>query len=135
MKFGACVCFGAFLLCAADGPEETFGRAIRALSVADYSTAERLFQSVLRQEPRNVPALSNLGVLYSRTGRADQAIAMYRRALQATPDDKAVLLNLGLVYLRREDHARALPLFKRVVTLDPGQLQARQLAAVCRVYL
>ena len=135
MRFGACICLCALLLCAAEGPKEIFDRAVKALAAADYDGAERLFQSVLRQEPRNAAALSNLGVLYSRTGRTDQAIAVYRRALQVSPDDKAVLLNLGLVYLRREDHARALPLFARVIALEPGHLQARQLAAVCRVYV
>jgi len=135
MKFSACICLCAFVLWAADGARESFDRAVRALSAADYDTAERLFQSVLRQEPRNVGALSNLGVLYSRTGRADQAITVYRQALRVSPDDQAVLLNLGLVYLRLEEHARALPLFARVVALDPKQMQARQLAAVCRVYV
>lgn len=135
MKSAACICLCTLFLCAAEGPKETFDRAVRALSAAEYDAAERLFQSVLRQEPRNIAALSNLGVLYSRTSRADQAIAMYRRALQVSPDDKPVLLNLGLVYLRREDHTRALPLFARVVALEPANVQARQLAAVCRVYL
>src|SRR5262249_13166517 len=75
---------------------------VRALTISDYAGAERGFQAVLREEPANVAALSNLGVIYSRTGRADQAITMYRRALELSPDDKALLVNLGLVYLRQE---------------------------------
>jgi superkiller protein 3 len=107
---------------------------VRALAAWDYQTAERGFQSVLRQEPRNIAALGNLGVIYSHSSRTDQAIAVYRKALQLSPDDKAILLNLGLVYLRREEHTKALPLFARVVELDPQHLQARQLLAVCRAY-
>jgi len=123
-----------FLLQAAESAKVIFDRAAQALAAEDYRTAEQGFQSVLRQEPGNIAALSNLGVIYSRTNRADQAISVYRRALQLSPDDKAILLNLGLVYLRLEDHARALPLFERVVTIDPQNLQARQLLAVCRAY-
>ncbi|MGA2145202.1 MAG: tetratricopeptide repeat protein [Bryobacteraceae bacterium] len=134
MKWAARLCFCAFFLQAAEPAREVFDRAVQALAAADYPTAERGFQSVLRQEPRNVAALGNLGVIYSRTSRADEAIAVYRRALQLSPDDKALLLNLGLVYLRREDHSRALPLFARVVAIDPQHLQARQLLAVCRAY-
>lgn len=129
------MCFCAFLLCAAEPAKEVFDRAARELAAGDYEPAERGFQSVLREEPRNIAALSNLGVIYSRTNRADQAIAVYRRALQVSPDDQAVLLNLGLVYLRKEDHVRALPLFARVVEIDPQHVQARQLLAVCRAYL
>jgi len=63
MKTGACICLCALLLCAAETPKETFDRAVRAMAAGEYDAAERLFQSVLRPEPRNVAALSNLGVL------------------------------------------------------------------------
>lgn len=135
MKWAACLCLCASLLQGTEPVKEVFDRAARALAAEDYPAAEQGFQSVLRAEPRNVAALSNLGVIYSRTSRADQAIAMYRKALQFSPNDKALLLNLGLVYLRQEDHARALPLFAHVVSIDPAHLQARQLLAVCRAYV
>jgi tetratricopeptide (TPR) repeat protein len=134
MKSAACVCLCALYLCAAEPAKEIFDGAVRALAAGDYATAERGFQSVLRQQPGNIAALSNLGVIYSRTSRADQAIAVYQRALKLSPDDKAILLNVGLVYLRQEAHSRALAYFARVVALDPQNLQARQLLAVCRVY-
>ena len=134
MKWAACLCLCAVFLSAAEPVKEIFDRAVRALEASDYQGAERGFQAVLREQPRNIAALSNLGIIYSRTNRADQAIVVYRRALELSPDDKAILLNLGLVYLRQENHARALPLFARVVAIDPQQLQARQLLAVCRAY-
>jgi Tfp pilus assembly protein PilF len=135
MRSVGCLCLCAFLLGAAESAKEVFEGAVRALAAGDYETAERGFQSVLKAEPRNVPALSNLGVIYTHTNRADQAITVYRRALQLSPDDKAILLNLGLVYLKQEDHARALSLFARVVEIDPQHLQARQLLALCRAYV
>ena len=135
MKSAACMCLCALFLCAAEPTKEIFDGAVRALASGDYETAERGFQSVLRQQPDNIAALSNLGVIYSRTSRADEAIAVDRRALKLSPDDKAILLNLGLVYLKQEAHSRALPLFARVVEIDPQHLQARQLLAVCRAYV
>jgi cytochrome c-type biogenesis protein CcmH/NrfG len=135
MKFGVCLCLCALSLCATEPAKVVFDGAVRALGAGDYETAERGFQAVLRQQPGHVAALSNLGVIYSRTNRADRAIAVYQRALKVSPDDKALLLNLGLVYLRQEVHSRALPFFARVVAIDPGHLQARQLLAVCRVYV
>ena len=134
MKRAACLVLCACFLRAEQPVKAVFDRAAKALATEDYQAAEHGFQSVLRQEPGNVAALSNLGVIYSRTSRAQEAIAAYQRALKLSPDDKAILLNLGLVYLRLENHARALPLFERVVAIDPGHLQARQLVAVCRAY-
>src|ERR1035441_3995624 len=109
MKSAACLCLCAFFLRAAEPAKEIFDGAARALAAGDYETAERGFQSVLREQPRHIAALSNLGVIYSRTNRADKAIAVYRRALELSPNDKAILLNLGLVYLRQEGHSRARP--------------------------
>ena len=135
MRFAACVWLCASLLGAADSAREIFEGAAKALAAGNTEAAERGFQAVLHLEPHNIAALSNLGVIYSRTSRSDQAIAVYKDALRTSPDDQAILLNLGLVYLRQEDHAKALPLFSRVAELDPQNLQARQLLAVCRAYL
>src|SRR4051794_12038389 len=135
MRSVACLCLCAIVVCGAEPAKEVFEKAVRALGAGDYETAERGFQSVLREQPRNSAALSNLGVIYSRTNRADRAIAAYRGALQVSPDDEAILLNLGLVYLRQEAHSKALPLFEHVVAIDRQHLQARQLLAVCRAYV
>jgi tetratricopeptide (TPR) repeat protein len=134
MRAAACLCLCGFFLWAAEPAKEVFDRAVRDLGAGDYTSAERGFQAVLREQPRNVAALSNLGVIYSRTNRADQAIGVYRRALQLSPEDKALLLNLGLVYFKQDAHSRALPYFARVVAIDPEHVQARQLLAVCRAY-
>lgn len=134
MRFAACLCLCGFFLCSAQPAKVVFERAAQALAAGDYAAAERGFDSVIHQEPRNAGALGNLGIIYSRTNRPAEAIAAYKRALQISPDDKAILLNLGLAYLKQEAHGRALPLFERVVAIDPHHYQARQLLALCRVY-
>lgn len=134
MRFAACLCLCGLLVWAAESAKVLFDQAVRALVAGDYPAAERGFQAVLRKQPRHLGALGNLGIIYSRTNRADQAIAVYQRVLRLSPDDKAILLNLGLVYLKQESHQRALPLFARVVAIDPQHRQARQLLAVCRLY-
>jgi protein O-GlcNAc transferase len=135
MRIVAYLCLCASLVSAAQSAQDIFESAAKALAAGDTEAAERGFQAVLRQEPHNIAALSNLGVIYSRTSRADKAIDVYQRALQVSPNDTAVLVNLGLVYLRQEDHAKALPRFSRVVAIDPHHMQARQLVAVCQTYL
>lgn len=134
MKFIAGLYLCALTLWATEPAPVTFEKAVQALTKADYPAAEQGFQAVLKSEPRNVAALGNLGIIYSRTNRADQAIAVYQRALKISPEEKAILLNLGLVYLKQESYQRALPLFEHVVALDPGHQQARQLADLCRIY-
>ena len=89
---------------------------------------------MLKASPRNVGAMGNLGVVYSRTNRTGKAIEVYSRALKVSPHDSLLQLNLGLAYLKRDDHAHALPLFAKVVAAEPRNRQARELLATCRLY-
>ncbi len=135
MKYAACLLLCGLLADAASEPAQaTFDHAVEALSAADYSAAEQGFQAVLKQQPNNVGAVGNLGILYARTNRIDKAIAEYQRALRLSPNDEPILLNLGIVYLKEELHSRALPYFQRVLIIDPRNGQARQLLDVCRLY-
>ncbi len=102
------------------GPEQLFNQATQSLRAGDLEAAERGFREVLAQEPRNLGALGNLGVLLNRRNRPYEAIAVYRRALLLAP----------------RDHAKALPLFASVAGRQhPLALQARELKATCQVQL
>lgn len=133
MKLAMCLCLCGLLVWAEDASKAAFDQAVASLVAGDYTAAERGFGRVLHEQPRHVGALGNLGIIYSRTNRADRAIAVYLRALKISPDDKVLLLNLGLAYLKQEAHQRAIPAFARVVAIDPKNQQARQLLAVCRI--
>ena len=98
-----------------------FDQAARALASGDYATAEQGFKTVLRREPNNIGAIGDLGIIYARTNRADQAIAAYQRALRLSPGDEPLLLNLGLVYLKQESHVQAEPYFARVVAVESAE--------------
>jgi len=136
MKYAAaCLCLCGWLAWGAtDPPEIVFDHAVHALAASDYASAEQGFQSVIRQQPENVGAIGNLGIVYARTHRAGEAIAAYQHALRLSPDDESILLNLGIAYLKQNLHRLALPYFARVVAIDSHNQQARQLLAVCRLY-
>jgi cytochrome c-type biogenesis protein CcmH/NrfG len=130
----ALVLAGCTALQSAETAEAVFEKAVSALSSQDYAAAERGFQAVLRQEPANVSALGNLGVVYSRTHRYSQAIEVYKRALRLVPNEKNLLTDLGLAYLKQENYKAALPLFETLAA-DPSNLKARELVATCDLSL
>lgn len=135
MRCAACLLFCGLLVYGASEPVQvTFERAARALAAGDYVTAEQGFLAVLREQPDNVGAIGNLGILYARTNRIDKAIVEYRHALRLSPNNEPILLNLGIVYLKEDLHGRAAPYFQRVLDIDSKNRQARQLLDVCRVY-
>ncbi len=114
--------------------ERIFNHASEALKSGDYEMAESGFKQVLRLEPRNISAMSNLGTVYSRTMRYAKAIEIYKQALRISPQVPGILLNLGLAYLKQDDYSRALPYLRRLHSRDPGNVQAINLLATCLVY-
>ncbi len=135
MRLLAAVLAYAAVLLGSEPLTQTFEQAVKALSAQDYAAAEAGFQKVLASFPNHAGALQNLGLVYSRTGRPEQAATLYRRALARRPEDKSLLMNLGLVYLKQEAYGEAAPVFERLVSIDPGSLPARELLATSRFYI
>ena len=138
MRALASLAFAACLAGAGQNQAELFDRAVSALTSGDYAAAEAGFQEILRQSPNHIDTLRNLGVVYSRTGRLDQAVSVYRHVLDLNPRDRMVLLNLGLVYMRQKVFGSALKVFQDLVKDDPQSLPARDvhlLLPLCNGYL
>ena len=55
----------------------TLGRAKSAVLARDFTLAENLFKSLLEKEPDNIELLSELGSLYQKTGRDEEALSFY----------------------------------------------------------
>ena len=99
---------------AQESEEALFNDAAAALGRAEYGRAEAEFCRVLAMDPRSLPAIGNLGVIYLRTHRFAQAIASYQEGLLLDPENEGLLLNLGLAYLKQEDYVAAQPVFAKL---------------------
>ncbi|MBM3728508.1 MAG: tetratricopeptide repeat protein [Acidobacteria bacterium] len=105
---------------------QTFAVAAAALSRGDLAAAETGFRRVLELEPRNAGALGNLGVVYVRLERFDDAARAYQAALKVAPGDPGLLTNLALAYLKQQRYRDALGPLE---SLPPGRGRPELLAA------
>ncbi len=80
----------------------------RILLRTDPAAAEAAFLHALQREPRNVTALSNLGVARDLQERHADAQLAYRQALDLAPDNPATLASLGLSLALSGDAAAGL---------------------------
>jgi predicted Zn-dependent protease len=53
-----------------------------------YRSAEKLYQEILTKTPNNLYSLSNLGVLYFRTGKLKAAELTLKKAVAIAPKDE-----------------------------------------------
>ena len=112
-----------------------FGRAQQALAAKDYADAERGFKEFLKLDPNSAAAYTNLGVVYMRTGKPDDAIRALETAKKLDPSMVGVDLNLGLLYYRKQDFKDAVPYFERLVKAQPDSVQARYLLGMSHFML
>ncbi|MBI4425909.1 MAG: DUF2723 domain-containing protein [Elusimicrobia bacterium] len=73
----------------------------------------------------------NLGVIFERLGRREEAERSYRRTLEHDPKSAQAHFNLGVLYWNR-DWRRAAEAMAQAVRLDPGREDAARYLAVAR---
>lgn len=102
--------------------------ATALVAVGDSLTAMSVYEAVLKEQPFNVRALSNLGFLkLTIQGDAETAEKFYREAIKYDPDYLQAHYNLAglLIYLNR--NREAIELLKQMVKRFPEQQKARQI--------
>ena len=66
----------------------------------DHASAETAFKTALDVNHRNIEAYNQLGMLYRRHGRLDEAQLVYQEALRLDPDNTNIHWNLAILYDR-----------------------------------
>ena len=107
-----------------DSPAMRYQEGFLALDARDFAAAERSFRRVLKDDPRNVPALVNLGVSMREAGRNDESLVCFQRAAAIDSNNAEALNNLGLALHHDGQTRDAIRLYKRVLQLKPGYSQA-----------
>ncbi|HYP17448.1 MAG TPA: tetratricopeptide repeat protein, partial [Opitutus sp.] len=94
---------------------------------ADHTAAREHYEIAIRLEPARATAHNNFGLLLSRRGETEAALACFRRALEHNPRLAFAAANLGSVLCATDRAAEALPVLEHALALDPA-LPATHLA-------
>jgi tetratricopeptide (TPR) repeat protein len=92
-----------------------------SLSEGRYSEAIAAYQAVLKRDPKNVDAMTHLGLIVAIGGHADSALETFDKALAIDPDYAPALLYRGQVlYEAKKDVAGAVNAWERFVKVAPS---------------
>jgi len=91
----------------------------------DFEGALVSIQEVLRISPDEPVALFNLGIIYDRLDRLEEAESTLRRAVEVSPDYVQAYLQMGLVRERLRKFAEARESFEKVIDLQKEGREAR----------
>jgi tetratricopeptide (TPR) repeat protein len=82
-----------------------------------YNDALFEYGEILKLDADQTTANLNLGAVYLRNGRYDDALPLLKRAAEA--DDTAALNNLGALYSNIDQCQEAVKVYSRAVAIDP----------------
>ncbi|MDR2897411.1 MAG: tetratricopeptide repeat protein [Spirochaetaceae bacterium] len=89
-------------------------RAKAAAISRDYEQAEKILKNILKQEPENTEALSQLGSVYLRADKQEAALGAYQKLTELDPESADALNNLGIIYRRLGRYEESLAALNQV---------------------
>jgi Flp pilus assembly protein TadD len=104
--------------------QEVARAARKNVEQGKYRTAEKQYQTILEKNPKNLDALSNLGVVYFRIGKIHSAESTLKKALAIEPNDDFVLTTLGIVHYRQSRFDDALKELRKAIEINPNSATA-----------
>ena len=82
--------------------------ALAYKGLENYSEAIRLYETLLKNNPKQPIILSNLGNLYSILGKTNESINFYKKALAIDPNLVNACDAIGLAYINKGELDKAL---------------------------
>lgn len=92
-------------------------RAKSAALSRDFTMAERLYKSLLKDEPDNIEYLSALGSVYMQKGEDEKALPYFTHLLSIEPDNFSALNNTGAIYRRLKRYDESLEVLQKASDL------------------
>jgi type IV pilus assembly protein PilF len=80
-----------------------------------YAVSLEELEKALSADPRYVPALNQLGLVYMALGKQREAQIQFKKALRLDPNDSAVNNNYGMLLCRRGRDQEAIQYFNRAL--------------------
>jgi len=106
--------------------QATLTNAVALHRQGDLAAAARLYEDMLRRNPRHFDALHLRGVAALQAGRVEEGIAWVRQAIAVDPNVAEAHTNLGNGLRALGRHEAALASFDRALALKPEDAAARR---------
>ncbi|RYU83859.1 tetratricopeptide repeat protein [Hymenobacter persicinus] len=84
-----------------------------------------LYEKVLKNNPENLDAKTNLGMAYMASDNPVQGVTLLREVLVADPRNENALYNLGLLSIQSNQNDKAVERFKELTKVNPENINGQ----------
>jgi cytochrome c-type biogenesis protein CcmH/NrfG len=78
-----------------------------------------MYEQVLKLDPKDLDAKSNLAMTYVASDNPMQGITMLREVLQQDPENENALYQMGILSVQSGQHAKAVERFRKLTEVNP----------------
>ena len=87
--------------------------------------ARELYGKVLKDQPGNLDAKTNLGMAYMASANPVQGISLLREVLEADPRNEKALYNMGILAVQSNQYDKAVTRFQELVKVNPKNVNGQ----------
>ncbi len=87
--------------------------------------ARELYAKVLKDEPGNLDAKTNLGMAYMASDNPVQGVTLLREVLEADPRNEKALYNMGILAVQSNQFDKAVKRFQDLVKVNPKNVNGQ----------
>ena len=111
---------------AADAYFEAFSfAATQERGQALSAKTRELYAKVLKNNPDNLNAKTNLGMAYMASDNPVQGVTLLREVLATDPRNEKALYNLGLLSIQSNQYDKAAERFRELTKINPNNVEAQ----------
>lgn len=97
------------------------------LNLQHPNEAITVYLTILKEDEKYVPAITNLGFAYLISGKIEQTEDLYAKAFKLNPDYEPLLLNIVGLYIYKKQFSQAKKLLSEILRKNPSHPQAKNI--------
>jgi outer membrane protein OmpA-like peptidoglycan-associated protein len=101
-------------------------------TIADLIQKEQLYRKVIEMCPSFAEACNNLGDVYEKQGRFEEAMAQYKKAIESKPTLASPYFGLGDIYFKTSRYAEAIKWYEKGLSYDPNNTLTKERITLAR---
>ncbi len=116
---------------AGDSYFEAFTYAATQERAAELGVKARsMYEYVLKNNPSNLDAKTNVAMTYIATANPMQGITLLREVIASDPNNEKALFNLGILSIQSQQYDKAAERFEKLVEVNPKHVEGNFYLAV-----
>lgn len=100
-------------------------RAKSALLAHDYNLAAKIYKNLILEEPENIDYKMQLGNLYVKAGKDDQALTLFKQVEKADDENLDVLVAISGIYRRQKRYEESVAFLEQALVMCESSPKAR----------